>query len=404
MIIERPKEEKKVNKTKKWILIYGRRKTGKSFLVENFVDYDEYFFVKRDRTVISKEGDKPISYETFMEVLKRVLKDNGVVVVDEFHRLGEDFFDFLHYTKKSGKLILISSTLFLSKNLFSSRSALLGFFAEMPLALISLKDCIQELKKTDLSKKNLLEFCVMFREPILIDYFDESESPRKLFAEILVASKKTVSALIGEIFVEEERHISAVYEGVLRAVANGNITSGEISSYLFSRRLLKKDDPSIIQQYLDNLVQFGILKKMGIYGKKRFVYKHVSPLAKLFYYADEKYNLSERKVSEKEVKGIINEVMPKLVEDSVRNFFAEKFGLRETIAQARDFEVDACLLKFKKPEIAIEVKWKNKVTKKDIAKAEENLQKIPAKRRILFVPDKKKVSSEVLEVLDATDL
>ena len=46
---------------------------------------------------------------------------------------------------------------------------------------------------------------------------------------------KSIPAMIGEIFTEEERYISAIYEGILRAVASGNTVSTEISSYLFSR-------------------------------------------------------------------------------------------------------------------------------------------------------------------------
>lgn len=62
------------------------RKTGKTFLVSNFVNYDE-FFVKVDKGILRKDGGS-ISYETFMEIVRRSLAENKVVVVDEFHRLG----------------------------------------------------------------------------------------------------------------------------------------------------------------------------------------------------------------------------------------------------------------------------------------------------------------------------
>lgn len=39
-------------------------------MVENFIRYDEYFFVKRDRTIVSRKDEKIISYETFIEVIK----------------------------------------------------------------------------------------------------------------------------------------------------------------------------------------------------------------------------------------------------------------------------------------------------------------------------------------------
>jgi len=401
MIIERPEETRRIKEIKKWILIYGRRKTGKTFLVQNFIKYDEYFFVKSNKNILNKNNES-ISYSTFIEILKRELEQEKTVVVDEFHRLENDFFDFLHFTKKQGKLILISSTLFLSKKLISSKSALLGLFAEIPISLISLQDTLKTLEKFNLSKKEKLELAILLREPISIDYFDEKKKARNTISEIILSSIKTIPALTGEIFIEEEREISSVYEGVLRAIAVGKIGSGEISSYLFSKKLIKKDDPSIIQQYLNNLISFGIIKRIIIFNKKRFVYKLVSPLAKIYYYADEKYNLSERKINKQELDRIIDELIPRVVEDNVREFLTEKFGLKESVVESKDYEIDGCLLKFKNPEILLEVKWK-KLKKEDIAKSEETLAKIDARRKILFVQEKKEAKSS-LEVLDVDDL
>lgn len=404
MIIERREEVNKIKNSKKWVLVYGRRKTGKTFLVENFIKYDEYFFVKRDGSIISKENDKIITYETFIEILKRALNTNKTVVVDEFHRLGENFFDFLHYTKKQGKLILISSTLFLSKKIFSTKSALLGLFAEVLITLINIEDCIKVLRKFKLNKKQLVELAILLREPIAVDYFNEKKKVREIFRDVLLYSVKTIPALIGEIFVEEERNISAIYEGILRAIANGKIVSSEISSYLFSRNLIKKDDPSIIQQYLNNLVELGIIKKIKVYEKNRFVYRHISPLAKFFYYADEKYNISERKISYMEAERIIDEIMPRIVEYNIGEFLASKFGLEETVIEAKDYGIDVCLLRFKKPEIVVEIKWKDHITKEDILKAEKNLNKLPAQKKLLFVPNKKRLSSESIDIIDINSL
>ncbi|MEK6952237.1 MAG: AAA family ATPase [Nanoarchaeota archaeon] len=401
MIIERPEEIKRISEIKKWLLVYGRRKTGKTFLVTNFIKFDEYFFVKVNKTILTKNNES-ISYDVFIEKLRKSLEENKTVVVDEFHRLESEFFDFLHFMKKTGKLILISSTLFLSKKLISSKSPLLGLFAEVPIGLISLNDTLKSIGNLGVLKKENLELAILLREPIAVDYFDSSKKAREIIAEIILSSIKTVPALIGEIFVEEEREISAIYEGILRSIAIGKINSGEISSFLFSKKLIKKDDPSIIQQYLNNLISFGILKRIEIYNKKRFVYKLASPLAKIYYYIDEKYNLSERKISEKELLMIMDEIVPRIVEDNVREHLALKYGLSESIIETKDYDIDACLLKFKKPEIAIEIKWKN-LNKEDIKKAEENLNKINAKRRILFVQNKDNIKSD-LEVFDIRDL
>lgn len=227
--------------------------------------------------------------------------------------------------------------------------------------------------------------------------------------KVILFSRKTIPALIGEIFSEEERTLSAIYEGILRAIAGGKVVSGGIANYLFSRKLIKKDDPSLIQQHLLTLVKLGILKKIQIFNKNRFVYKHSSPLVRLFYLADEKYNIVEREPHEKELTEIIENNFSKLVEDSVREFLARKFGLIEAVAEGKDFEVDACLLKFRKLEVVVEVKWKRQFKKEDIIKAKNNLEKLKSKRKILFIPDKKQVLKfkkelKNIEIMDVEDL
>jgi len=401
MIIERS-EVNDIKQIKKWLLLFGRRKTGKTFLVKNFLQYDEYFFVKRDRTILSKKDQKEIGYDTFISLIERELANGKTIVVDEFHRLDEGFFDFIHYVEKNGKLILISSTLFLSKKLISSKSPLLGFFAEIPITILSLEDTLQHLKQYNLKNKPFLEMAILLREPLMIDYFDENEDPRRMIARIIQHSIQTVPSLVGEIFIEEERSISAVYEGILRAIANGKTVSGEISSYLFSRKLLQKDDPSLIQQYLKNLMEFGIIKRLKVYGKNKRVYKHVSSLSRLYYYADEKYNISERKPNEKEIQRIVDEIMPMLVEDNVRELLSLKYNLEEALFEAKDFDVDGCLLKFKKPEIALEVKWSDRININEVV---HSLNKVQSKEKILFVPDKKKIAKKrndikIIDILD----
>ena len=397
MIIDR-KETDELKKIKKWILVYGRRKTGKTFMVRNFIKYDNYFFVKRDRSILTK--NKSVSYDAFIELFGELLKNNKRVVVDEFHRFGDEFLDYLHYVEKKGQVILISSTLHTSKKLLDTHSPILGIFAEFPLRILSLEDVLNSIGKKEKGKE-LVELGILLREPLIVGYYAKNKKPRKIFTEVIKTSKYLVPALVGEIFTEEERTLSAIYGGVLRAIAGGEEISSGISSYLFSRKLIKKDDPSMIQQYLNNLTEFGLIRRIKIYNKKYYVYKHVSPLTYLYYYADEKYNLSEITVNDAVVERIINELMPRIVEDNVRKFLSDKFGLTESIINEKDYDVDACLLRFKKPEVVVEIKWKEKLQKSDIDRVEEILTKTDAKRKMLFVPDRKKVGIKTdLEVVD----
>jgi len=380
MIIKR-KEAEYINNINKWILIYGRRKTGKTFLVKNFVRYDKYFFVKRDKNIIN---EKSINYDTFKELLIEYIKSNKVVAIDEFHRLGDDFLDFLHSIGRGGKLILISSTLHLSKKILAGKSPLLGLVAEVPLSLIPLDVCFKEISKLGFSKKDALELAVFCREPIAIEYIKKGGDARDIIKDIFYTTKHLVPALLGEIFLEEEKSLSKVYEGILRAIAVGKNKAGEIANYLFSRKLIEKESSTMIQQYLKNLIDFGIIKKILLVNKSDYFYDLVSPLMKLYFYADEKYNFSEEATIEK-AKLILNELMPKLVEANVRELIANKYGLREAILSEKDKEIDVFLLKFKKPYIVGEVKW-GKIEVSEIEKIKDKLKQF--KNSFIFVPDK----------------
>ncbi len=401
MIIIKRNESTFVNETKKWVLIYGRRKTGKTFLVKNFVKFDEYFFIKRDRTIINK---KVISYETFIELLKEYIKNDKTVVIDEFQRLGDEFLDFLHSIGRGGKLILLSSTLYLSKIILSSKSPILGLVAEVQLGIIPLGLCIKKIQEFGFNKEETLELSIFCREPVTIDYIKSGKVARDIIPEIMLATKNLVPALLGEIFIEEEKQISKIYEGIIRAVSTGKNKAGEIANYLFSKKLIKKESSTMIQQYLKNLIEFGVIKRILIFNKSEYYYDLASPIMKIYFYADEKYNFSEE-ASQEKIKSVVLELIPRLVESNIREFLAEKYGLRESIIETKDFDVDGYLLKFKKPEIALEVKW-GKMNKDDVLRAVEKLQKINAPKRILFVRDKKglKDISSSVEIIDAGDL
>ena len=83
----------------------------------------------------------------------------------------------------------------------------------------------------------------------------------------------------------------------------------------------------------------------------------------------------------------------------------EKFGLSEAVIETKDYDIDVCLLRFNKPEVVAEVKWKEKINKDEIRKAEADLNKIKARKRYLFVQDKQKISrvKSNIEIVDIKD-
>jgi hypothetical protein len=63
-----------------------------------------------------------------------------------------------------------------------------------------------------------------------------------------------------------------VYEEILKAISDGKNTSTEISSYLFSRKLIPKDNPGLIQRYLEVLRDIGLIDKVEVFGSRKFKY------------------------------------------------------------------------------------------------------------------------------------
>ncbi len=410
-IIIHRKEIRELRQVPGWCLIYGRRKTGKTFLVQHFLTPSKYFFINRNGSIYSEELQKTISWETLQYIMND-LKETDHVVIDEFHRLGDEFLDVLHRIRKRGKLTLISSTLALSKHFFGSKSPILGFFAEFPLNIIDLDDVILVINSNfakELTAPEIIELSILGREPWTLPHFIESKKPKQILKSVLKRSLLTIPSLIGEIFTEEERQLSRVYEGILRAVGAGKRITTEISSRLYQLGLIKKDDPSLIQSYLHNLCKIGILKRIKDHGKKRFHYHHVSSLSELFYYADEKYAISERRVSEKEWDQIIKEKMPQLVEKEIREALALNLGCEERILQSSTVDVDGVLVRFKKIKTVIEVKWKEAIRPEDLSRALKNMEAIQCDDKILITkwPLKENVLERIpptIKVMDAENL
>lgn len=401
MIIARSEITKRIEDSRKWVLVFGRRKTGKTFLVENTVSYDEYFFVNRNRTILNKLAHETIGFETFLEIFRRTIASEKTIVVDEFHRLGQEFLDIIHSSPKTGKVILITSTLYLAKKMLSTNSPMMGLLNEVRVDIISLFDTLKELSTRNLPNKELMEMAIIAREPLAIDYIKDGNSVTTI-ADILLGSSQSVPSLLGEIFTEEERTVSMVYNGIMGAIATGNISTGKISSFLFSRKLIQKDDPSIIQAYLVNLIRFGILKRIRILNKNKFAYKISSPLLRLYFCAQETLGISERQVSLKEITDLVATLVPRIVEDNVREIISFKDGLIETIIEDADYDVDGFLLKSEKPRIALEVKWRDHIN--DLRTIETKLRRISAPEHILFVPDKRGLKGEQITILDPSDL
>jgi len=380
----------------KWVLVYGRRKTGKSYFVKNNVKWDKYYFVGRSGDIFV--DDEKISYETFIREVVQSLENEKTIVIDEIQRLPEEFFDRLHNIGVKGRLIAITSTIWLTKELLGKRSPLLGLFSEFRMDIIDERDILLNLHDRIKDPKELIEYAVFLREPWLIPLWEETES---FFDALPFNVKITVPALIGEIFTEEERQYSRIYDAILKAIANGKRISTEIASYLYSLRLIPAEDPSLVHPFLKILQNIGLIEKIKIYEKNKYYYRISSPIVDYYYYLDAKYGISEREIQFLQAKKVLEIKMPHYVEQFIMNLLSKIFGLWPEKIIEKEYEVDIALVDLKKLKAVVEVKWRKNITNEVLKEVEKKLEKYNC-RKIFIVPNKEElsVSSGKLEIWD----
>ncbi len=353
-----------------WKMVFGRRKTGKTYFVKHFTDYDDYFLVGRDGTIYGEET--AITYDALLEVLKR--GRDSRIIIDEFHRLPSKFQDFIQTLERKREFVLLTSTLNLSKKILGRESPILGLFADMPFSLIDERDILHSMSDLQWDTENIFESGVYMRDPWVVPYFEKGRGRKDIYAMAL-GIRTGVPALMGEIFSEEHRSYARTYDGILRAVGSGKVISTEISDFLFSRGILEKNNPSLIQPHLNILITLGILERIPMVPGRKYVYKHVSPVVDMFYYLDEKYLYSERQIDLGEIKGLVNESIPGHVEDYFRKLFSLIHGGMPAVLLDRKKEVDIGVVKFKKVLFAAEVKWKNHISSQELSDLEDKLKR-----------------------------
>ena len=217
----------------------------------------------------------------------------------------------------------------------------------------------------------------------------------------LYGNRLAVNEIIGEIFSEERRRTSQVYLGILKSISAGKRKSGEISSFLFSRKLIPKDNPGAIQKHLEILLRMGLIEKIEA-SKRGFYYVHRSPLFNIHFYLEEKYGYVETDVPKRFIEDVVRERIPEDVEKFVWDLLSSRLGLKKI--KIEEPEIDIALKKFNRIVLVGEVKWREKITDGQIRKIGEKLSEFNAKR-VIVVPDKRGlVRPKGAVLLDARDL
>ncbi|MEM2642361.1 MAG: AAA family ATPase [Thermoproteota archaeon] len=295
VIINR-KEERMLKNLKGWILVYGRRKTGKTFMLRRVFPRSNYFVVTRsgDIAAWNGEGFSHISVSEAVTRIGKLLKEGGTVILDEFQRFPDKYWDLIAVNHPNGRFVASGSSLGILKKVFEKNSPLLGLFSPFKVDLINYSDAVTSLSKICLSLKDALLWGLIIRDPWIIPMVSFDRSVVSEIRDKIYYFLASASGLVGEVFEDEERALTRVYDVTIRLIGGGIWMPAEISGVLTANNLISGGIPTVTG-LLERLSKMGILEKIGLWKTKgsRSYFKHRSPLLSIIYYLDRKLNISE---------------------------------------------------------------------------------------------------------------
>ncbi len=370
-------------------LLYGRRKTGKTFYARRVLRDYQYFIVRRGGAIYEPSSGLEVDARVFI----RLCRGGGGVIIDEFHRADPTLFDALHAGECGDDVVLITSTLHYYRRFVEEPEApLKGLFASRRVGLLTPLELLNaEWGRLEEEPRRLVELLVFYQEPTLIG---------RSIGDIIASGLEYARGLLGEVLLEEDRRYTLRFDAIMEAIAAGRTRLTEIANYLYSRGLIDKPSTGHVTKYLELMTQMGLLERLEVWGRGRgSVYRHVSPLTDIAYYLQARYEFYEVPASlEYGVRAAWSRI-PLLVE-----VFAER--LLSTLYAAKPVkilepEVDVALVRNRRLVLTAEVKWVSRLDRRDVARIEAKLSSLEAERTLLIVPDASIVPETGLEVWDA---
>jgi hypothetical protein len=167
--------------------------------------------------------------DDFSRAVSQLLLADKKVVIDEFQRLPESVIERISILHPEGKVIFSGSSMRLMKKLFGSKSPLPGLAMQYKLGLIRPGNILRELSQK-MDATQAMELAPYLADAWTIPFFTKEGDSEKVIYDLLKYSKFTVPSLVGEIFTEEEREFTKVYEAILRLIGAGELDYKNIAS------------------------------------------------------------------------------------------------------------------------------------------------------------------------------
>ncbi|MCZ7400662.1 MAG: AAA family ATPase [Candidatus Methanoperedens sp.] len=396
-------ESDEIKKLNGWILIYGRRKVGKTFLIKNFLDYDVFFRVNRDGSILAEKFviSTINNMDDFSRAVSELLLADKKVVIDEFQRLPESVIERISTLHPKGKVIFSGSSMRVIKKLFGSKSPLPGLAMQYKLGLIRPVNILRELSKK-MDAMQAIELAPYLADAWTIPFFTTESDREKVIYDLLKYSKFTVPSLVGEIFTEEEREFTKVYEAILRLIGAGELDYKNIASILAGRKVIGRADSSLIIPYIKNMEGMGLVESLPIFSSKKKMYRLSSPIMEAFFYLADRYGFEDRDVSFEEARPTIEKLRNFAVQNFIGDLFASAYHGKKEYYVTPSKEIDFIITVRNKAVLIGEVKW-GEYDGNDLKKFVEKSTFIKAEK-IFITKNKNETKMDTVKIMDVNDI
>ncbi len=269
---EKIKEDKK-----SMIVIYGRRRVGKTFLLKNLFPKAKYFFVdtRSSETLLSDFSGELINgkYDDWESFFKELFKRENLIIIDEFQnfsKVDKSVFSILQKVwdeeEKNIKLILCGSYLGMMKKIFlDSKEPLFGRSKyQIQLKPFTFLDTFEMLSDFGYSLEETVDwYSILGGVPNYLWYLEEKEPLKDKLNELFFSDFAPFKDEGKNLLIDEFGSSHPGYLSVLESIGIYNKNAGEIVDKSNMER-------TKAMKYVNELINyFEIIKKETILFDKK---------------------------------------------------------------------------------------------------------------------------------------
>ncbi|GFO95990.1 hypothetical protein ig2599ANME_0174 [groundwater metagenome] len=267
--------------TPEFIILYGRRRVGKTELIKQFIKNKPAVYFLADRQIdrenlrqmqrsmaiylsepLFEKADIGDYYELFSEFIKRT-KERVVFVIDEFQYLIESNAAIPSIFQKLWDEILVKTNIFLiiCGSSISMMETLMGYknplygriTGQWMVEMLKFRDAMKFFPRYDL-EENIEAFSILDGIPLYLKQFNDNESIFENIRENIIENGSFLH-IEPEFLLKEELREPRNYFLILKAISFGNAKFGEVVNYT-------QLDKTLVSKYLDTLSVLHLVEKI----------------------------------------------------------------------------------------------------------------------------------------------